>query len=177
MNALTHCLICGEEKKVQESHSSRWYYHRCRGIMGKSFDNDVMDGPPPDYTPANYKLIEQGRTLNECARECHGRSLRAGWYHDPQTGQPIQRNVAEMLCLIHSEVSEALEGYRKDLMDTHLPDRKMVEVELADVLIRVFDLAAYLNVDLGESYVRKLCYNAVRIDHKPEVRAQGGKKF
>ena len=43
--------------------------------------------------------------------------------------------------LIVSEVSECMEGERKNLMDTHLKHRKMAEVELADILIRVFDYA------------------------------------
>lgn len=122
-------------------------------------------------------LRMQARSLSRMIRECHERSVRAGWYNDPKTGEPISRNVGEMLALIHSEVSEALEGYRKNLNDTHLTDRPMIEVELADVLIRVFDLAGHLKLDLGESYRRKLLYNATRADHKPEIRAAGGKAF
>lgn len=123
-------------------------------------------------------LYAQAEMLTNMVNECHGRSVRAGWHHDPNTGAPITRNVAEMLCLIHSEVSEALEGFRKNLNDTHLTDRQMIEVELADVLIRVFDLAGYLELDLGQSYRRKLVYNATREDHRPEARAAAnGKAF
>jgi NTP pyrophosphatase (non-canonical NTP hydrolase) len=131
---------------------------------------------PEDHEDSHH-LRMQGLVIGKLVAECHGRSKRAGWYNDPKTGEPIPRNVGEMLCLIHSEVSEALEGYRKNLNDTHLTDRPMIEVELADVLIRVFDLAGYLGLDLGESYRRKLLYNATRADHKPEVRAAGGKAF
>lgn len=145
--------------------------------MGSSFDSDVMDGPPPDYC-YSYRLVEQARQLNEMVKECHGRAVRAGWFTNIETGEPLDRNVPEMLCLIHSEVSEALEGYRKDLNDTHLPNRKMIEVELADTLIRIFDLCGYLKLDVGQSYAEKLCYNATRLDHKLETRkAAGGKKI
>jgi NTP pyrophosphatase (non-canonical NTP hydrolase) len=145
--------------------------------MGKSFDNDVMDGPPPDYF-RSYGLDDQGRNIDLMVKECHGRSVRAGWYINAETGAPLERNVGEMLALIHSEVSEALEGYRKGLKDDHLPERSMVEVELADVLIRVFDLAGYLKLNLGDAYIEKLLYNATRKDHKLEARsADGGKKF
>lgn len=124
------------------------------------------------------KLAKQAIALREIVTECHNRSVDAGWYHDPVTSQPLKRNIPEMLCLIHSEISEALEGYRKNLMDDKLPHRKSIEVELADALIRIADLAGYLNLDLGAAYVEKLIYNESRADHKPENRAlDGGKKF
>ena len=119
----------------------------------------------------------QADMINACVIECHGRSVKAGWYHNPSTGVSIERNVGEMLCLVHSELSEAMEGHRKNLNDTHLTDRPMIEVELADVLIRVFDLAGYLNLDLGGAYREKLLYNESRADHKLEARAAGGKAY
>jgi hypothetical protein len=83
-----------------------------------------------------------------------------------------------MLCLIHSEISEAMEGYRKNLMDDHLPHRPMIEVELADAMIRIGDLAEGLGLDLGGAVAEKLAFNARRADHKPEARrAAGGKAF
>lgn len=78
------------------------------------------------------------------AERAHWDSVRAGWYSDPKTGEPIPRDRGEMFCLMHSEVSEAMEGVRKNLMDDKLPHRKMVEVELADVLIRIADYADYV---------------------------------
>ncbi len=123
-------------------------------------------------------LQRQAGDINAIVQECHGRSVAAGWYTDPQTNAPLQRNVPEMLALIHSEVSEALEGYRKGLKDTHLTSRDMIELELADTLIRIADLAGYLKLDLGGAYAEKLRYNATRADHKLENRAkEGGKAF
>lgn len=123
-------------------------------------------------------LQSQSDNLNEIMHECHKRSLDAGWYHNPITKERLERNVPEMLCLIHSEISEALEGYRKNLNDDKLPHRKMIEVELADALIRIADLAGYLGLDLGGAYVEKLLYNETRSDHKSENRVlDGGKKF
>ena len=82
------------------------------------------------------------------------------------------------LALIHSEISEATEGFRKDLPDDKLPHRKMAEVELADAVIRIFDLAGAMDMDLGAALVEKMAFNATRADHKPENRAaEGGKKF
>lgn len=115
-------------------------------------------------------------SFNSASEVIHAAQVKAGWYRNPQTRRAIDRNIMEMLCLIHSEVSEAAEGYRKNLVDDKLPHRKMVEVELADVLIRVFDLAGYLKMDLGGAVVEKLLYNLSREDHKLESRAKEGGK-
>jgi len=123
-------------------------------------------------------LESQEQALNMIVDECHGRARQAGWFTNLETGQELERNVPEMLCLIHSEISEAMEGYRKNLNDTHLTERSMIEVELADAIIRIADLAGYLKLDLGGAYKEKLLYNANREDHKIENRLKGdGKKF
>lgn len=108
---------------------------------------------------------------------CHSRSLAAGWW-DGQDWARDPNVVPAKLALVHSEVSEALEGARTGRMDTHLPHRPMVEVELADAVIRICDLAGAMGLDLGGALVEKLEYNLHRADHKREARkAEGGKKF
>lgn len=79
---------------------------------------------------------------------------------------------------MHSELSEALEGERKDLMDDKLPRRRMAEVEMADTIIRILDYCAGFGYDIQGAVTEKLEYNKKRADHKPEHRnRKHGKKF
>lgn len=115
-------------------------------------------------------------SLNKLAAECHDANQH--WWHHPTTGERLQRNKGELLMLIVSEISEAMEGERKGLMDDKLPHRKMAEVELADALIRIFDYAGAYGYDLDGAVAEKMAFNAQRADHKAEARlAAGGKKW
>lgn len=114
--------------------------------------------------------------LNDLARECHATNTH--FWHDLETGERLNRNKGEMLMLIVTELAEAFEGERKNLMDDHLPHRKCVEVELADVLIRLFDYAGAYELDLDGAVAEKRAYNATRKDHTKEARlAPNGKKW
>lgn len=87
-------------------------------------------------------------------------------------------NVGEKIALVHSELSEALEAYRKNLMDDHLCDRPGLEVELADAIIRIMGIDRHLMMAVGEACIEKAVYNDHRADHKPEGRSQEhGKRF
>lgn len=115
--------------------------------------------------------------IQELVKICHGDAVKAGWYTDIHTGEPKKLNVGERMALIHSEISEAFEAYRKNLMDDHLPGRKGIEVELADAVIRICDLAGAENLDLAGAIMDKLEYNRNRADHKIENRLlENGKK-
>lgn len=116
--------------------------------------------------------------LNAFSAICYKAAVDGGWYSDQKTGERINRNVPEMLMLTVSEVSEGMEGYRKNLQDDKLPHRKMIEVELGDAMIRIGDLCGYLGLNIGDAIIEKMAYNATREDHKIENRAKaGGKAF
>lgn len=107
---------------------------------------------------------------------CHLLAARSGWWDGID---PFDKYVfGTKIGLIHSEISEAMEGGRKNKMDDHLPHRKAEEVELADAIIRIFDLAGARRLDVADAIMEKLAYNQQRADHKPEARAAtGGKQF
>lgn len=144
------------------------------------------DAPPTSQADV---LRLAGNTLTHF---CHQASYTAGWWTDQETGLdlrevmctpvgPMQRLLARLLvpgklCLTHSELSEAMEGHRKGLKDDKLPHRSMLEVELADAVIRIADLAGALGLDLGAAIAEKMAFNAQRPDHKLEARAAAGGK-
>ena len=114
------------------------------------------------------------KTLNEHAAAQH--AANATWWHDTAPGERLVRNKGELLMLIVSEISEAMEGERKNLMDDKLPHRKMAEVELADALIRIFDYAGAFGYDLDGAVAEKQAFNAQRADHRPENRLKSNGK-
>jgi hypothetical protein len=114
--------------------------------------------------------------LSVAARAVH--RLNDHFYRDIHTGALLAINPGEKIALIHSEISEMLEGARKGEMDAHLPNRKSEEVEAADALIRLLDYCGWRELDLAGAVADKLKYNTVRKDHTNEARrADGGKKF
>lgn len=104
-------------------------------------------------------------------------AVEAGWYKDLKTGKIIERNFGEVVALMHSELSEALEADRKSLKDDKLPNRDGREVEFADCIIRIFDTSEALNLDVAGALIEKNRFNSNREDHKISNRNDNGKKY
>lgn len=124
------------------------------------------------------------KSINELVKEIHEANVEAGWWNDTKTGDGLLKDsfssfvIGTKIMLVVTELSEAIEGYRKDLMDDKLPHRKMVEVELADAMIRIMDIAGALEMDLEGAISEKCQFNLHRSDHKVENRIKtNGKKF
>lgn len=91
--------------------------------------------------------------ITAIANEIHAENVKVGWWDD----YPVKTDRHETaMMLVVSEISEAMEGHRKNLMDDHLPEFKMFDVELADALIRLLDLAGAYEIIFGEKFVENV---------------------
>ena len=94
--------------------------------------------------------------FNAVAKDVHQNAVEKGFWD-------FGRNDGEMIALCHSELSEALEFLRNDnAMDDKIPEFLGVEAELADVIIRIMDMARGRNWRVAEALEAKIAYNTTR---------------
>lgn len=111
-----------------------------------------------DYLVKNNRVaVNSPINLNDLAKDNHQNNIEKGWY-EPEPSIP------ELLCMIHSEVSEVVDAYRNGRDDE-------IGEELADIILRTLDLSAYLNIDIHSAVLNKLVYNKTR------PYRHGGKKI
>ena len=113
---------------------------------------------------------------------CHQAAVDAGRWREPYGAEKlIAQNpyyFSSKLLLIISELAKYMVVDRENLWDDKIPTRKMREVELADAVIRIFDLAGAFDMDLGGAIAEKMAYNVTRPDHELQARqAAGGKTY
>jgi NTP pyrophosphatase (non-canonical NTP hydrolase) len=107
-------------------------------------------------------------SIRSLVQAAHQNAINKGWYEEP-------RAFGESIALIHSEASEALEdhrnghGFREIYYEGDKPCG--IPTELADVVIRIFDLCGHLDIDLEDAIRIKMAYNATR------PQRHGGKKL
>lgn len=104
--------------------------------------------------------------LNELCLRAHELATEKGFWDDVSDEPGLLTGIGTKLALITSEVSEALEEYRdnQELDVTRFVDGKPegFGIELADIVIRVADLAGRVGVNLGDLVNLKFRYNATR---------------
>ena len=163
-----------KQKKALDARYRLAHHLSSSGILSPNETRRFLDIAPAAPLPAN--LNEIVGQLNSLATLCRVENDR--WWKNPATGAPLARNHGELFMLMVTELAEGYEGIRKDMMDTHLPNRKMVDVELADCMIRMLDYCGEKGIDIGGAFVEKTLYNRSRADHTNAARlAPGGKKF
>jgi NTP pyrophosphatase (non-canonical NTP hydrolase) len=118
-----------------------------------------------DYSIRNDEA-EFIESYNRVAAEIHTRMVDKGFW-----GQTVQRNSAEALMLMVTELAEACEGFRHgDPPSDKIPEFTSSEEELADTIIRIMDFGAGTGLRVAEALVRKMQYNQTR-------PAKHGKEF
>lgn len=99
------------------------------------------------------------KDLNDLSAECSRNAYEHGW-HDKD------RSFGDVISLIHSELSEALEDYRdgKSINEVYWEGEKPcgIPVELADVLIRIFDFCGQNGINIQSALEKKMKYNKTR---------------
>lgn len=119
--------------------------------------SDKNQKPGQDYSVISQDMAQEFiESFDAMCKVIHSNAVEKGFWD-------WERNFGEMIALVHSEVSEALEEHRAgEPWDEKIPDFKGVTVELADAIIRIMDLAAGLNMKVGEAIVAKTVYNMKR---------------
>lgn len=93
--------------------------------------------------------------------EVHALAVKTGWYEGVDTSSPPSDWFPARLALVHAELSEALEEYRQ----TGLPPRGKITptvTELADAVLRIFDMCGALGLPIVEAIAQKHAFNASR---------------
>jgi NTP pyrophosphatase (non-canonical NTP hydrolase) len=122
------CMACANERETAY-------------IMGMKDATDIK-------CPVCYAEDVEKRTIKALTVEAHTTAVEKGWWE-------TDRSNLECIALMHCELSEAVEAYRKG-------DEAHVVEELADVLIRTFDLCGRRGWDLERAVTDKMAYNKTR---------------
>tara|TARA_S200000501_G_C20622188_1_gene655123 strand:- start:241 stop:576 length:336 start_codon:yes stop_codon:yes gene_type:complete len=100
--------------------------------------------------------------INQTVQQAYNNAVEKGWHKE-------ERTIGDLIALMHSELSEALEEHRKGKSPNEIYFNEVktdkpegIPVELADCVIRIFDFCGLHNIDLEAVIKQKMAYNNKR---------------
>jgi len=160
INKAGYLLLWNAELGIEGKMAHRYIWEKYNGTIPFECEIHHKDCNRQNNDIKNLALVRKGSnhwqrgSLTKIAKECHQIALSKSWWDFDINGQPT-RNIGEALMLITSELGEAIEDYRTGEIDGFTE-------ELADVLIRLFDLSSGLGLDLEDSFWKKMEFNKQR---------------
>lgn len=144
----------------------------CKGYMGAAYDNCAIcneEDERMNKERSTYDVLTEiaGKMemrsmliLNDFVKRCGENAERHGFH-------AVNTKPTDYVALIHSEVSEVLEEFRSGHEATQTYYREDgkpegVPAELADVVIRCFDMAYVYGIDLEAAIIEKQAFNETR---------------
>jgi NTP pyrophosphatase (non-canonical NTP hydrolase) len=168
---------CDEVEVFDEYVKNMW--------LAKTKKPSPTGAPKEEIPPVAVAPLGFGQVFRETAQEVYATARLKGWWDSRDGMERLAYSEAPGLleftkatldaaciALIHSELSEAIEAARAgDPPDDKIPEYSGVEAELADVIIRIMDIAAHRGWRVGDAVEAKMAMNRTR------SRMHGGKKF
>lgn len=117
------------------------------------------------YQPEDLNFYDLEVSLTRLSKTIAEDNLNKGWsLTEPIDWHRDPYKIPAILMLISSELSEALEAFRKD-------DKENFQEEMADVFIRLLDLCEGLDINLAEQTKMKI------LKDRSRPHRHGGKKL